>query len=807
MGVPICSIGSDLYILVLFAVGIISMTPSAVEFLVTVARAVADRSDGFLSASFLSNVSPVNSEDFVGVFDIADLIRKYSNDVEFHVLPMGKLQKFFDCHEILLFCDLFMDFKMSRDGRFTVKQLESLRDSFKSTRERSDSVSSIGSNKTWDLGSGDINSAHEVKAVLDSVIPNPRTQILPSSQHGGAAEDDIVALSSGEIGGSNLGMYNADLNSIEHELEVDVELNPQKNKFAKLELIENTLQGFGGGNDTNKSILHIYAHMTYKLSQCRFHEFMIAILGMTVFEAAELWLASERKSELVLVAAVYRTVAMHSWISLSETMRLKAGSDVPGRVVETGNSHWDHQYSQGSGADEPRAHAAREFGVHTAFGVPLPGVTGICGTIVFYSSKQDFQPQSLLIQLIEKAVQLMAASAVDTSWPRIEDSSTVGDFSVGPSVPLSRWLHSSTSDSGQNNLHSSVPTQSISNSSDQLPPLPYRKPSDFEQKLQICRTLVNGPRSSQHDLCGDCTSPPLKVAAVGADAFPASFYPPHYPGVVEFDPRILAHYSSMNMDNTPVGIIPEHEVTAAYTLANFGKVEWHSYLESSGITNDDGHQPAKIASTHDLELYEQPDRSNLKREHSSKSQASNISALPLCKVEGCTSAVENSAAQYCAAHRSTRRCQKEGCNKCAQGATKYCIAHGGGRRCTFPGCFKGARDKFFCAAHGGGKRCTFSGCTKSAVGGSNLCTAHGGGKRCQYPDCTKSSQSNTMYCVRHGGGRSCMYAGCTKVFETTAELHSIELTNVYLSRLLEERLIIALPMVAVCAVAYPIATS
>eukprot|EP00981_Chlorochromonas_danica_P013123 scaffold5893_cov178-Ochromonas_danica.AAC.5 len=137
--------------------------------------------------------------------------------------------------------------------------------------------------------------------------------------------------------------------------------------------------------------------------------------------------------------------------------------------------------------------------------------------------------------------------------------------------------------------------------------------------------------------------------------------------------------------------------------------------------------------------------------------------LPKCKVEGCCSNVESSSAQYCAAHRSTRRCQKEGCNKCAQGATKFCIAHGGGRRCTFPGCFKGARDKFFCAAHGGGKRCTQEGCSKSAVGGSNLCTAHGGGKRCQYPGCTKSSQSNTMYCVRHGGGRSCMFQGCTKV--------------------------------------------
>lgn len=113
--------------------------------------------------------------------------------------------------------------------------------------------------------------------------------------------------------------------------------------------------------------------------------------------------------------------------------------------------------------------------------------------------------------------------------------------------------------------------------------------------------------------------------------------------------------------------------------------------------------------------------------------------------------------------RSIRRCQFEGCQKYAQGATKLCIAHGGGRRCTFPGCSKGARDRLYCAAHGGGRRCSVNHCSKSAVGGTAYCTAHGGGKRCQYPGCCKSSQSNTKYCVRHGGGKSCQFEGCTKV--------------------------------------------
>lgn len=146
---------------------------------------------------------------------------------------------------------------------------------------------------------------------------------------------------------------------------------------------------------------------------------------------------------------------------------------------------------------------------------------------------------------------------------------------------------------------------------------------------------------------------------------------------------------------------------------------------------------------------------------------SNLNINPtvkICKYRG----YKNTTVQrspYCASHAGSRKCQQEGCTKCAQGSTKLCIAHGGGRRCTYPGCTKGARDKFFCAGHGGGKRCEVDGCSKSAVGSSKFCTNHGGGKRCKEPGCQKSAQSSTPYCVRHGGGRKCCIPGCTKVIQ------------------------------------------
>jgi hypothetical protein len=74
---------------------------------------------------------------------------------------------------------------------------------------------------------------------------------------------------------------------------------------------------------------------------------MIAVLGMTVFDSGELWLQTESGTELYLMAAVYRTRTMQQWTSLSETVRLGSGYDVPGRIVETEHFCWEPHYSAG----------------------------------------------------------------------------------------------------------------------------------------------------------------------------------------------------------------------------------------------------------------------------------------------------------------------------------------------------------------------------------------------------------------------------------------------------------------------------
>lgn len=133
-----------------------------------------------------------------------------------------------------------------------------------------------------------------------------------------------------------------------------------------------------------------------------------------------------------------------------------------------------------------------------------------------------------------------------------------------------------------------------------------------------------------------------------------------------------------------------------------------------------------------------------------------------CQKSDCKKGAEGRTA-YCKSHGGGRRCEYLGCTKSAEGHTDYCIAHGGGRRCSHEACTRAARGKSgLCIRHGGGKRCQMVNCTKSAEGLSGLCISHGGGRRCQFLACTKGAQGSTMFCKAHGGGKRCTFEGCDK---------------------------------------------
>jgi hypothetical protein len=600
VGVPICSIGCDTYILVLFAVEIITMTPQAIEYLATVSRAVTEGSSTFLSPSFSQNaaITQAKTEDFVGLWDIGELVRKYSSEVEFHLLPIGKLQKYFDCNEILLFCDFFTDFKTRRDGRFTVKQLEGLRDSYKQARKRSDSVSSITS-KGWEgIGVG-----------------------APKRNQNSSDAD----LTSYDESGTASGLYNVDITTIENDLGLPIDepsTSFDNQQVAKVKSEEYEQPG---------SVLHVYAHFAYKLSQCRFHEFMISILGMTVFESSELWLLSEQESDLSLVAGVYRNSSMQKWIAFNENIKLKVGASGPGRIVATGGSHWEMNYSTVADDNDPRRPAAKQHNVNTSFGVPLHGFHGVCGALMFYSSKSNFAAEPLLILLVERAVQLITTSNVESGSFLIDNTSTdPNTASAGHSSTLNRWL---LEDHDSNVSPGEVDPAYLSK---------HLASVDYDQKLEMCRSIVHSK----------------------------DFVLQYPPDPSENYPQFSGNTFNMN-HSSHSNDIDHHdpEAAAALALANIGRVDWKNFLQGSnnGIIHDGGGSGFKLESNKLLAVYD--DEGVLVTKVPSQK-------LHKCKVDDCDALVENASVFYCATHRNMRKCQQEGCNKCAQGATKFCIAHG-----------------------------------------------------------------------------------------------------------------------------------
>ena len=315
---------------------------------------------------------------------MSELIKKYSSAVEFHLLPIEKLQMFFDCQEILLFCDVFHGFKLIREDNIFKDRNQEMGDGFR--RSRTESFSSESSH-TWMHGM-------ELRSISAPLFD--RVQSVNG--------DENQTINSQRSGISNIFSSNQSF-SIDF-LPSDNGMYDNSSSIVK----DNRHQSPSCKNEADfAAVLNVYAHMTYKLLQERFHDFMVSILGMTVFDGAELWLLSptaDADSEqsrvldsgdgniLMLVAAAYRSTVMKNWVVSSGSLCLRAGLDVPGRCIASAQPVWDDKYglladNNAPGSAHPRSSLATNLGIKTAFSVPLPGFQGqgSCGVISFYSSK------------------------------------------------------------------------------------------------------------------------------------------------------------------------------------------------------------------------------------------------------------------------------------------------------------------------------------------------------------------------------------------------------------------------------------
>ena len=639
VGIPLCSIDNDLYIIVLFAEKSIFMNPNSIEFLSTLARAVyVGESSGFLPSSISLPVKPANAELFVGIWDMMEFVKKYSSEIAFHLLPIDRLETFFAYQEASVFKDLYFAKQNNLDNRIKGD-----------TKERSDSICSQG----W-------------AAINNEVMDSQSSQGWSTINN----ELNINNQGSAQKSSAKVALYE----NMKQESQEKQQQQQQQQQQEQQPMPDNSTYP-NGPIDVRKS---------YKREQSRFHEFIVSMLEMTYFDSAELWLLSDQTNELYVVAALHRHKLMQTWISQSEDIRFKKGIDMPGYIWEMGRPHWDQKFNTHDVNDpaHPRARTAAELNIKTAFGVPLPGPVGVSGVLVFYSMK-EVEVSPTMIDFVLRASQLLSAISLEPSTLTYFDIETIV---FAPQPKLLDWYSTSN------------------NSSLQV----YNNNQTFDNNLTVnfMGSLSNFVWGRKNDGSGQ-----INTKRRSTDI-----------NQITLPKRRKDEYDELE----------QRSVDSLLHLA-------------TNIQEEKKKKPIKSIGGGSLETLVKEVANEMKESENEMTICSPV-----------TTSKRNS-------YTGSRKCQFEGCSKCAQGNTYFCISHGGGRRCTYAGCTRAARDKFFCAGHGGGSRCQIQDCSKAAVGGSTLCTAHGGGKRCQVEGCTKSSQSNTMLCVRHGGGRKCVVEGCIKV--------------------------------------------
>jgi hypothetical protein len=346
VGVPICSIGNDLFILVLFSVAANPISPDALEYLCTMANAVTMVSDGFLKPSVLSKVNTARFQKSNEMYDIMELIEKYSKEVDFYLLPMKMFQSLKDSQEYELLREfemreMFADFKKKRDGRFTTKQIEALKktnsenDSSK-RNHRSNSFSSQNS-QTWQFNSHNNNNAINDNSSTenhstgifnaDFLSPDSTFDFFCNSNSSNNSSSESVVESCVQEDDDEKSQESFRTLNIKKFIDKNYnDINNNENKNCTTSNTNNLEKNIGkkfiqkSENKTNDAcdettFLNIYTKLNLKWNQCRLHEFMIAILGMTIFDCSELWLKNGVDNNLRLVSAVYGSRVMKKWVA------------------------------------------------------------------------------------------------------------------------------------------------------------------------------------------------------------------------------------------------------------------------------------------------------------------------------------------------------------------------------------------------------------------------------------------------------------------------------------------------------------
>jgi hypothetical protein len=571
----------------------------------------------------------------------------------------------------------------------------------------------------------------------------------------------------------------------------------------------------------------------------RFHELMIGLLHLTNFEITELWLVEEENQQLSnlnsstpsngklsVVAAFHTDTSLQPWAAFTRLITLTIGLDFPGHVVQSGRPIADMTYGQHHIYDPlyPRALHAKELGLKTAFGVPLPRASGVCGTLVFYSRGEpkihpklvtmitasayllagswlkfqslygqndifERKPSSDGIAIVQEIIPPSADGEGDSSRNYEIESKTLIDFAFSNALEFLSENLDSWPDQGV--LGFDDPTNQTA-LSDPLSTFPdagrkrsrsVRSPrGSFGQLSDLfdderCRRC-NRPKDKAGYYCSDCDN----ASNFQMTSMSSSFMQP-FPGQLGYQiPGLLDSKlpgGNFNMPRSPSSLfgmppssstfMPQYCLPTninEFQQPNYGQYQTPHRRPSAEIAlamSNDGFYMGET-SLGEIPSHHYP-HVQIHSEHLSPDHTSgnpNLNMFPQGTQYQSHDNQGSSTASSSSAQGNLKICKYRGCKSTTVQRSPYCAAHAGSRKCQHEGCNKCAQGATkLCIAHGGGRRCTFPGCTKGARD-KFFCAAHGGGKRCEVEGCTKSAVGSSKFCTNHGGGKRCREPGCQK---------------------------------------------
>jgi PAS domain S-box-containing protein len=112
------------------------------------------------------------------------------------------------------------------------------------------------------------------------------------------------------------------------------------------------------------------------------------------WELGNVWEVGPGDERLRCVVTWHAGLAAPEFQQLSNSIALEPGEGLPGRVLATGEPAWIVDAPADS--NFPRAHAARQSGLHAAFGFPLRSARGIVGVMELFSRELREPDEQLL---------------------------------------------------------------------------------------------------------------------------------------------------------------------------------------------------------------------------------------------------------------------------------------------------------------------------------------------------------------------------------------------------------------------------